>query len=299
MRAAIRAIGKSREQILGRTLWELYPDIVGTELDYQYRRAMDERLAVVFDFHYEVLDTWWANRFYPTPEGLAIFATEITERKHAEALLDAREQEFRAFVENATDQIIRYDKEFRRMYVNPAVTQAYGLPREAFIGKPVGSVVEDAGLEMDIDAVTAIRRQIKSVFDTGEPTEFEVSFPSPSGRRTYWTRMYPEFDLNGVVINVMTISREITERKQAEEALRKSERVLREAEVLADTGSWEQNLVTGEIFNTEENLRLFFGDDHSKGADFEDYAEAVHPDDREYVMQRRVQLLTEERSERY
>jgi len=55
--AAIRAIGKSREQILESTLWELYPDIVGTELDYQYRRAMDERVAVVFDFHYETVDT--------------------------------------------------------------------------------------------------------------------------------------------------------------------------------------------------------------------------------------------------
>jgi PAS domain-containing protein len=68
---------------------------------------------------------------------------EVTERKQAEALLHAREQEFRAFVENAPDQIIRYDKEFRRTYVNPAVSAAYGLPREAFIGKPVGSVVED------------------------------------------------------------------------------------------------------------------------------------------------------------
>ena len=85
--AAIRAIGRPREQILGRTLWELYPDIVGTELDFQYRRAMDERLAVVFDFHYETLDTWWANRFYPTPEGLAIFGTDITERKQAEAAI--------------------------------------------------------------------------------------------------------------------------------------------------------------------------------------------------------------------
>jgi PAS domain S-box-containing protein len=293
--AAIRAIGKSREQILGRTLWELYPDIVGTELDYQYRRAMDERLTVVFDFHYEVQDTWWANRFYPTPEGLAIFATEITERKRGEALLHAREQEFRAFVENATDQIIRYDKEFRRTYVNPAVTQAYGLPREAFIGKSVGSVVEDAGLEPDIDTVTAIRRQIKSVFDTGEPMESEVSFPSPSGRRTYWTRMYPEFDLNGVVINVMTISREITERQRAEETIRKSEQLLREAESLGHTGSWEKNLVTGEIFHTEENLRLFFGDDRSssKVTFLADYNQAIHPDDREYVMQRRVQLLAE------
>lgn len=82
--AAVRSIGRPREQVLGRTLWELYPDIVGTELDRQYRRAMDERIPVAFDFHYLTLDTWWENHFYPAPEGLAVFATNITERKRAE-----------------------------------------------------------------------------------------------------------------------------------------------------------------------------------------------------------------------
>ena len=76
-------------------------------------------------------------------------------------------------------------------------------------------------------------------------------------------------------------------------ALRKSERLLREAEELGQTGSWEQDLVTGEIFNTPENDRLFFGSDRTKGARLEDYASAVHAEDRDYVMKRRVGLLTE------
>jgi PAS domain S-box-containing protein len=94
--AAVRAIGRPREQVLGRTLWKLYPDIVGTELGRQYHRAMDERIHVAFDFHYLTLDTWWENRFYPAPEGLSVFATNITKRKLAEEKLRATTEQLRA-----------------------------------------------------------------------------------------------------------------------------------------------------------------------------------------------------------
>src|SRR5262245_24404585 len=83
----------------------------------------------------------------------------------------------------------------------------------------------------------------------------------------------------------------------SEQKLREAQhlvRLLREAEELGHTGSWEHNLVTGEILNTEENLRLFFGDDRSKGVNLGDYLEVVHPDDRDYVVGRREKLLVED-----
>jgi two-component system sensor histidine kinase UhpB len=69
-----------------------------------------------------------------------------------------------------------------------------------------------------------------------------------------------------------------------DEALRKMERLLTDAEILGQTGSWQQDLITGEIINSAPSRRLFFGDDPTKGDKFEDYFEAVHPDDREKVM---------------
>ena len=92
-RAATLAMGRPREQILDRTLWELYPDIVGSGLERQYRRAMEERIPVAFDFHYPTTNTWWENRFYPAPEGLSVFATDITERKRVEHSLQEAQAE--------------------------------------------------------------------------------------------------------------------------------------------------------------------------------------------------------------
>jgi PAS domain S-box-containing protein len=85
--AAVRATGRPLEEILGRTLWELFPEVVGTKLDSQFHRSMDEGVNIEFDFHFlsPGVDQWWEIRTYPQRGGgLAVFATDTTERKRAD-----------------------------------------------------------------------------------------------------------------------------------------------------------------------------------------------------------------------
>jgi two-component system sensor histidine kinase UhpB len=110
-------------------------------------------------------------------------------------------------------------------------------------------------------------------------------------RKTIENYAAPIRDGRGAISGAVVVNQDVTERVRAEEALRSTERLLVDAERLGQTGSWEQDLITGEILNTEANSRLFFGGDRSKGARLEDYGEAVHPDDRDWVMSRRMQLL--------
>ena len=110
-------------------------------------------------------------------------------------------------------------------------------------------------------------------------------------RKTMQNSAAPIRNTEGAIIGAVIVNEDVTERVRAEEALRKIERLLVDAEKLGQTGSWEQDLSSGAIINTEANLRLFFGDDRSKGARLEDYLDGIHPDDRDWVMRRRGQML--------
>lgn len=104
-------------------------------------------------------------------------------------------------------------------------------------------------------------------------------------------QLEPFRDPAGNVTGVVGIAFDITERVRAEQALRKTERLLAEAELLGQTGSWEQDLISGQILNSAASRRLFFGDDRTKGDRLEDYAEAIHPSDRARVVRSREELL--------
>jgi len=79
---------QSRDQLLGHTIWEMFPDAVGTEFEDQYRYAVETRESVCFEAYYEPLDNWLELSIYPSEEGLAVYYRSIKERRLAQQKLE-------------------------------------------------------------------------------------------------------------------------------------------------------------------------------------------------------------------
>lgn len=82
-----RIIGKDRDDLLGRSLWEIVPALRGTELEREYHRALDEQTPVEFEHYFAPEHTWFAIDVYPSVEGVSVFFRDITVRKHHELRL--------------------------------------------------------------------------------------------------------------------------------------------------------------------------------------------------------------------
>jgi PAS domain S-box-containing protein len=116
---ACESMGMSRDEILGRRIWDLYPDTIGTSFEAAMRRAATERETVVFDYYYPGRDRWYENRVYPSEGGVSMFFAEITERKRAEEILVQSEERFRALAENTSLLVWTCTPDRRCDYVSP------------------------------------------------------------------------------------------------------------------------------------------------------------------------------------
>ena len=83
-REAERLLGRKREEMIGRPVWDEFLDLSGTVTEMSFRRAMDEGRTVHYEFLHEPLGKWMEVHVYPTPEGLAVYFCDIDERKRTE-----------------------------------------------------------------------------------------------------------------------------------------------------------------------------------------------------------------------
>ncbi len=210
--AALRAIGRPRDEILGRTQWELYPDIVGTELARHYHRAMDERIPVVFDSYYPTTDTWWHNRFYPTAEGLAVFATEITEQKRADAAAELAGERFRRIIDSNIVGIVIANAAGHILEANDYYLNLIGHSRDELTQGKVDwrAITPPEWHSADEKALDELRRR-------GVCTPYEKEYLLRDGSRV--PVFLADTMLPGPGGQIAAFVLDITERKKAEQEL--------------------------------------------------------------------------------
>jgi PAS domain S-box-containing protein len=105
-RSAERLLARSREELLGQTIWEAFPPLSNTDVEREYRRALAEGVSVHFEYYYEPLASWYDIRAYPSAQGLTIYLQIINDRKAAERALRSRAQQ-QAAVAKMGLQILR------------------------------------------------------------------------------------------------------------------------------------------------------------------------------------------------
>lgn len=91
--AAEEILDRKRDDVLGKRLWDVFPETVGTDLETNYRRALTEQRTLEFSTHLDVWNRWFIVKVYPSAAGLAIYFREVTRQKQMEvALLDSQER---------------------------------------------------------------------------------------------------------------------------------------------------------------------------------------------------------------
>jgi PAS domain S-box-containing protein len=202
----------------------------------QYGEFMGDIERVLADLHrverevQSAQGTWFLVRIAPyrTDEdriaGVVVTLIDVSQIKHAQAevraishQMEAREHRFASIMETVPDFVYEFDLEGRFTFVNASLLALWELTAEEAIGKNFHQ------LDYTRELATKLQRQIQEVIETRHSLQDETPYTSQVGDRMYEYLFFPLFGEGGKVDAVAGVTRDITERRRAEAALRASE----------------------------------------------------------------------------
>jgi PAS domain S-box-containing protein len=223
--AAERLLDRTPGDLIGKVIWEQYPGLVGSEFERTYRRVAAGRASESRTDYYPDHDRWYEGHVYPATDGISIYFRDVSEQKRAEEevarLTQASERQRRTYetaLSNTADFNYVFDREGRFTYVNQALLALWGRDLAGAVGKTFA--------ELDYPPALAerLQGQIRQVAETGRPLTDETPYTSAAGERMYEYIFVPVLGAGGAAEAVVGSTRDITDRKRAEEQLREAER---------------------------------------------------------------------------
>ncbi len=280
-------VGYTEEELLGKTYQDITPpDDLEADRDVTRRILSGEIETYQLEKRYIHKDghaVWilLSVSLVRNEEGEPLYfisqIQDITERKEAQDRLKEAEERYRTVVEMQSELVCRFLPDFTPTFVNEAYCR--------YFGEEPGDLVGSGFLRRIPEEDHAYYEADLFRLDPESPTrtvEHRGLAPGGEVRWLQWTDT-AIFDEDGRIVEYQSVGRDVTDRREAEEALKKSEASLAETQRLARLGGWEWDLRTDEISWSDEIFRICGLVPGTEVPSLEKTWELVHPKDRELV----------------
>jgi PAS domain S-box-containing protein len=272
--SGLAGLGLTAEPLQGMSAFEAFAD-APLALE-PLRRALAGEASVA---DVPIRDRWFTIHYYPdrdaagTLVGASGLAMDVTMLKGAESALRASEERFHQLADQLSIGLwISTPDSARTVYTNPAYASIYGHPREH--------------LPTREEWLAAIhpedRARVDEEFHRWElesPKEAIYRIVRPDGG-VGWIRdrAFTVRDKTGATTQVAGLVEDLTELRRIEAQVRRVQDRLADAQRLAHVGNWDWDVVTGEVWWSEETYRIF-GRDPAEPVAFESFLAAIHVDE--------------------
>jgi len=265
--AGERFLDRTPGDLIGKSVWEEFPGTVGSEFERVYRRVAAARVGESFTAHYPNFDRWYEVTANPAPEGLTVYFRDVTDRRQVEQ----ERQQFAALVDASSDFIGVAGLDQRGVYVNRAGMELIGLEPDQVASISVLDFFPESERGRILGFIAGSEDGKHVVVDT-----YFQHLRTGQLVPVSWSFLKLR-NASGKVSGYATVTRDLTERRRAEELLRSSEERRRLALDAAELGTWHVEPAT-RATKTDARYRAIFGTTE----DWTDYLQAfavIHPDD--------------------
>jgi PAS domain S-box-containing protein len=220
-------VGMQREQLLGSNLWELFPDVVGTEVWEKFDRAVREQMPVQFEYYYPTWNRWFEYRVYPNASGLSVFVADISDRRQTAAALQESQRFNQQIAETLPGILFVHDAiEQRHVYINSQVGELLGYTSEQIL--EMGSEIIPKILHPDEMPQIALYLQQCNASKPAEAKEIELRVLNARGEWRWFLHRTVVFSRTpeGQARQILGFGIDITDRKRIEQELRQTNQTL-------------------------------------------------------------------------
>jgi PAS domain S-box-containing protein len=246
-----------------KTYWDIYPHLIGTELEQFYRKVMRTGEKAHVEYYSERIDAWFDVAVYPTDEGIALYYHDVTDRKGAEFLRDASASQLRQVLETTTDSVASIDRDWNISFLNRRAKQLLS-PGDELLGRNFWKEFPAAAQQGEI------LHNFRSAMEQGVSSDFEAFYPEPLN---LWLSIQCRPFDDGIVV----FFRDITGRRQADSILQQQQELLTSVQQTALVATWEIEYATGKVTYGTGSYPVF-GHPLEEIADYRAFKKIVLPE---------------------